>query len=148
MGQAIAVSSPVVGRWDDRRVIGIESFGRQAAPTYPRRQQHRRMFRASRSALMSVPAAILGLYLLAAGAAVPGAALLVLAVTLGFRARHWQSLAARSGVGAGSEDAVQRALDPLRREGWRVHHSVLWRGGFRRQLTGRPSPFDGGPVAA
>ena len=97
--------------------------------SHARRQQYRRVFRAGRAALTGVPAAILGLYLLAAGAAGPGAALLVLAVMLGLRARHWLSLAARSGVGARSEDEVQRALDPLRREGWRVRHSVSWPGG-------------------
>ena len=96
---------------------------------HARRQQYRRVFRAGRLALTGVPAAVLGLYLLAAGAAAPGAALLVLAVMLGLRARHWLSLAARSGVGARSEDEVQRALDPLRREGWRVRHSVPWPGG-------------------
>ena len=96
---------------------------------HARRQQYRRVFRAGRLALTSVPAAILGLYLLAAGAAVPGAAVLVLAIMVGFRARHWLSLAARSGTGARSEDEVHRALDPLRREGWRVCHSVSWPGG-------------------
>ena len=96
---------------------------------HARRQQYRRLSRAGRIALTGVPAAIFGLYLLAAGAAVPGAALLVLAVMLGLRVRHWLSLAARSGIGARSEDEVQRALDPLRREGWRVRHSVSWPGG-------------------
>jgi hypothetical protein len=96
---------------------------------YARRQQYRRVARAGRLALMSVPAAILGLYLLAAGFALPGAAVLFLAIVVGFRARHWLSLAGRSGIGARSEDEVQRALDPLRREGWRVRHSALWRGG-------------------
>lgn len=75
---------------------------------HARRQQYRRVSRAGRLALTSVPAAILGLYLLAAGAAVPGAALLVLAIMLGLGARHWLSLAARSGIGARSEDEVQR----------------------------------------
>jgi hypothetical protein len=96
---------------------------------HARRQRYRRVSRAGRLALTSVPAAILGLYLLAAGAAVPGAALLVLAIMLGLRARHWLSLAARSGIGARSEDEVQRALDPLRRQGWGVRDSVSWPGG-------------------
>ena len=96
---------------------------------YPRRQQYRRVSRAGQLALTSAPAAILGLYLLAAGAAAAGALLLVLAAALGLRARHWLSLAARSGVGARSEDEVQRVLVPLGREGWRVRHSVSWPGG-------------------
>ena len=49
---------------------------------HARRQQYRRVFRAGRLALTSVPAAILGVYLLAAGAALSGAVLLVLAVML------------------------------------------------------------------
>jgi hypothetical protein len=96
---------------------------------HARRQQYRRVFRAGRLALTSASATILGLYLLAAGAALPGAAVLALAIMIGLRARHCLSLAARSGVGARSEDEVQRALGPLRREGWRVCHSVLWPGG-------------------
>ena len=96
---------------------------------YPRRQQYRRLSRAGRLVLTAVPAALLGLYLVAMGAGVPGGLVLALAVMLGLRARHWLSLAARSGVGARSEDEVQRALDPLRREGWRVRHSVSWPGG-------------------
>ena len=75
-----------------------------------------------------MPAAIFGLYLQAAGADGAGAAALVLAVMLDLRARHWLSMAARSGIGARSEDEVQRVLDPVRREGWRVRHSVSWRG--------------------
>ena len=59
----------------------------------------------------------------------PAALVLVLfAVALGFQARHWLHLAGRSHVGAGSEDRVRRALAPLRREGWRVRHSLAWRG--------------------
>ena len=95
---------------------------------HARRQQYRRVSRAGRLALTSVPAAILGLYLLAAGAAVPGAALLVLAIMLGLR----------HGTGcpwpraAGSEPALRMrssALDPLRRQGWEVRRSVSRPGG-------------------
>jgi Nuclease-related domain len=38
-------------------------------------------------------------------------------------------VAGRSRVGARSEDDVQRALAPLRAEGWRLRHSLPWRGG-------------------
>jgi hypothetical protein len=38
------------------------------------------------------------------------------------------SLAQRSGVGARSEDEVRHALAPLQREGWRLRHSLPWRG--------------------
>jgi hypothetical protein len=57
----------------------------------------------------------------------PGAWLLV-ATLLGLFARHWFSLARRSRVGARSEDAVQRTLAPLEADGWRLRHSLPWRG--------------------
>ncbi len=47
---------------------------------------------------------------------------------LGFYARYWLSLARRSRVGARSEDEVQGALAPLQAEGWRLRHSLPWRG--------------------
>jgi hypothetical protein len=52
----------------------------------------------------------------------------IAAVALGFSARHWLGLAARSRVGAHSEDEVRRALARLRREGWRLRHSLGWCG--------------------
>jgi hypothetical protein len=54
---------------------------------------------------------------------------LVLAIGLGLYARHWLTLAKRSHVGACSEDEVRRALSPLQAEGWRLRHSLRWRGG-------------------
>ena len=42
--------------------------------------------------------------------------------------RRWLVLAERSRVGARSEDEVRRALAPLREKGWRVRHSLAWRG--------------------
>jgi len=54
--------------------------------------------------------------------------LLLIAVGLGFDSRHWVSLAGRSRVGARSEGEVQRVLTPLRSEGWRLRHSLPWRG--------------------
>jgi hypothetical protein len=43
-------------------------------------------------------------------------------------AGHWVRLAGRSRVGARSEDDVRRALAPLEAEGWRLRHSLPWRG--------------------
>ena len=43
-------------------------------------------------------------------------------------ARRWLVLAGRSRVGARSEDEVQRALARLEGEGWRLRHSLPWRG--------------------
>src|SRR5438067_1527032 len=54
--------------------------------------------------------------------------LVVPAAGVAFSARHWLVLAERSRVGARSEGQVQRALAPLRTEGWRLRHSLQWRG--------------------
>lgn len=54
--------------------------------------------------------------------------LLVVAAALGLCAHCWLRLARRSGVGARSEDAVQRALAPLQAEGWRLRQSLPWPG--------------------
>jgi hypothetical protein len=95
---------------------------------HPRRQQYRRLSHAGKAALASAIAGLLGLVVARAGAGPLGALLLLTAVALGFRARHWLSLARRSRVGARSEDEVQRALAPLHAEGWRLRHSVPWQG--------------------
>jgi Nuclease-related domain len=71
-----------------------------------------------------------GLSVIAAAAgAITVAALLVL-VTVGLvtYARHWATLAGRSRVGARSENEVRRALEPLKAEGWRLRHSLPYRG--------------------
>jgi len=94
-----------------------------------RRQQYRRLSRAGRLGLAGTAVAVLGLFAVRTGAAFAGALLLVVAVMLGLRARHWLSLAGRSGVGARSEDEVRRALEPLRERGWRLRHGLRWQGG-------------------
>ena len=63
-----------------------------------------------------------------AGAVSAAGAILVLAFGLALYARHWLSLARRSGVGARSEDEVRRRLRELEGEGWRLRHSLPWRG--------------------
>lgn len=95
---------------------------------YARRQQYRRLARAGRLGLAGTAAAILGLLVVGVGAASLGLLLLAVALLLGLRARRWLSLAERSGVGARSEDEVRRALAPLEAEGWRMRHSLRWRG--------------------
>ena len=95
---------------------------------YARRQQYRRLSHAGKAALGSVVAGLLGLAVASAGAAALGGLLLLTAVGLGLRARHWLSLARRSRVGARSEDEVQRALASLQAEGWRLRHSLPWQG--------------------
>jgi hypothetical protein len=95
---------------------------------YARRQQYRRLSHAGRAAAGSVAAALLAVVVWRAGAAPLAGVLLLSALGLGLSARHWLTLAGRSRVGARSEDEVQRALTPLRAEGWRLRHSLPWKG--------------------
>ena len=95
---------------------------------YARRQQYRRLSHAGKAGLGSVIAALFGLVIASAGAAALAGLLLLTAVGLGLYARHWLSLAGRSRVGARSEDEVRRALAPLHADGWRLRHSLRWRG--------------------
>jgi hypothetical protein len=95
---------------------------------YARCQQYRRIWRAGEAALLATVLAVLGLGAAGIGARLLAAVLLFGAVGLGAYAYHWLSLAGRSGVGARSEDAVQHALAPLQAEGWRLRHSMSWRG--------------------
>jgi hypothetical protein len=95
---------------------------------YARRQQYRRLSRAGAAASGSVAVVLLALVVVSAGASSLAAFLFLVALGLGVYARHWRSLASRSRVGARSEDEVQRALAPLRSEGWRLRHSLAWQG--------------------
>jgi hypothetical protein len=96
--------------------------------SYARRQQYRRLSRAAAAAVASATPMMLALAVASAGAVSAAGVLLVLALALGLHARHWLSLAERSRVGARSEDEVRRALVPLQTEGWRLRHSLPWRG--------------------
>jgi hypothetical protein len=80
------------------------------------------------AAMASGVSVLLALALAGAGAVSAAGAIVVLALGLGFYARHLLSLAERSRVGARSEDEVQRALAALQAEGWRLRHSLPWRG--------------------
>jgi Nuclease-related domain len=93
-----------------------------------RRQQYRRLSRAGNAAVGAMTAAALGLVSAGAGALLLAVALVLASAGLGLYARHWLALAGRSRLGARSEDEVQRALAPLRAEGWRLRHSLPWRG--------------------
>ena len=77
---------------------------------------------------MGTATALVGFFAVRIGAALPGALLLVVAVVLGVRVRHWLSLAGRSGIGARSEDEVRRALAPLEEHGWWLRHALRWPG--------------------
>jgi hypothetical protein len=95
---------------------------------FARRQQYRRLARAAVASAGCAASAMLGLLAAGAGAATLGGLLLVTGAALGIYARHWLALAGRSRVGARSEDEVQRALARLEAEGWRLRHSLPWRG--------------------
>ena len=96
--------------------------------SYPRRQQYRRLRRAIVSAAISATAGGLAVAAAGAGATAAAGALLLLMGGFLIDARRWLHLAARSRVGARSEDAVRRALSGLEAEGWRVRHSLEWGG--------------------
>jgi len=97
-------------------------------PSYPRRQQYRRLLHAGGGATAGVVAAVAAAVAWAAGATrLAGVLLLVVAGSLVY-ARHWARLAGRSRVGARSEGGVRRALSILRSEGWTLRHSVRWQG--------------------
>lgn len=95
---------------------------------YARRMQYRRLSRAAEAGAGVVVIALLGLAAASDRAMLVAACLIVAAVALGLRSRHQFSLAGRSRVGARSEDAVRRALQPLQAEGWRLGHSLRWQG--------------------
>jgi hypothetical protein len=95
---------------------------------YARRQQYRRLSRAAAAAMASAAATMLAVAVATAGAVSAAGVLLMLALGFGLCARHSLSLAGRSGVGARSEDEVRHALAPLQSEGWRLRHSLPWRG--------------------
>jgi hypothetical protein len=117
------------GRHGSRqRGAGGSVIVRARGVNYARRQQYRRLSRAGEAGIAAAGTALLGLWAASVGAALVAVCLLVVAAAFGLCARRWLSLARRSRIGARSEDAVQRALAPLQAEGWRLRHSLAWRG--------------------
>ena len=96
--------------------------------SFPRRQQHRRLRRAAASGAAGLAACVLVVIAAVTGTWAVAAAVLLAAVGLLVDARRWQRLAARSGIGARSEDAVRHALALLEAEGWRLRHSLAYGG--------------------
>jgi hypothetical protein len=96
--------------------------------SYPRQQQYRRLARAGGASALGAAAVLLAM--LSAAGGLPSIAVVMLLASVGFarRARHLARLAARAGVGARSEDQVHRAIAPLDAEGWRLRHSLPWKG--------------------
>jgi hypothetical protein len=80
--------------------------------------------RAAAGGAAGLAACILAMVAASAGTWRVAGALLLVAIGLLFDARNWMRLAARSRVGARSEDEVRHVLAALKAEGWRVRHSV------------------------
>lgn len=99
------------------------------ARSFPRRQRYRRLRRAAASSAAALAAGVLAVIAAGAGTWAVAGALLLVAAGLLVDARHWVHLAARSRVGARSEDEVRQALAALEAEGWRVRHSLVYGGG-------------------
>jgi Nuclease-related domain len=129
------------------------------ALSFPRRQQARRLRRAvARVAAAIVAGALAAIAAGVAATALAGPLALVM-VGLVVDARRWVCLAARSRVGARSEDAVRRALGGLEAEGWRLRHSLPWGGrgdidsvaiaptGFGFAIESKTRTFDAGHLA-
>jgi len=96
--------------------------------SYPRRQQYRRLRRAAASGAAGVATGALALVAATADALSVAGILAVTMVGLLLDGRRWVRLAGRSRVGARSENEVRRALAPLEAEGWRLRHSLRYRG--------------------
>jgi len=92
--------------------------------SFPRRQQARRLRRAAASGAAAIVAGALAATAAVAGATALAGLLALVMAGLVVDARRWVRLAARSRVGARSEDAVRRALGGLEAEGWRLRHSL------------------------
>ena len=93
---------------------------------YARRQQYRRLSKAAVAGTASAGAVLLAVA--SAGAISAAGVLLVLSLGFGLYARHWLALAGRmpgrcSLRGRGSASAAVLEL-----EGWRLRHSIPWRG--------------------
>src|SRR5450755_2160942 len=96
--------------------------------SFPRRQRYRRMRRAAAHGVASLAAGGLAVVAVGAGALAVAGTLSLVALGLAIDARRWVRLAGRSRIGARSEDEVRRALAPLEAEGWRLRHSLPYRG--------------------
>jgi len=92
--------------------------------SFPRRQQARRLRRAVTSGAAAIAAGALSAMAAGAGGTALAGLLALVMTVLVVEARRSVRLAARSRVGARSEDAVRRALGGLEAEGWRLRHSL------------------------
>ena len=97
--------------------------------SYPARQRNRRLARGAREGLLAVASFLLAGAAATAGASSVAAALLAVSLAFVIRSRGSLRLARRSSIGARSERRVRAELEVLEREGWRIRHSLPWRGG-------------------
>ncbi len=97
--------------------------------SFPRKQQYRRLKRAGISGAGGLAALAAAAFAVSLGALLVAVAFTAVAGGCGLYARHYVHLASRAGVGARSENEVQRSLVALQHDGWRVRHSLLWGGG-------------------
>jgi hypothetical protein len=97
--------------------------------SYPGRQRNRRLLSATQHGALGLVTLLLAV--LAASAGLVTIAVVLVLVCSGFSVSCHRSLrlARRSGVGARSEELVRVELRRLEHEGWRVRHSLRWRGG-------------------
>ena len=98
---------------------------RESRVNYARRQQYRRLSRAGLGAAAS-RVACCGLGLVSSGASRSAASCYSGVARPPFAALALTRHSSR--VGARSEDEVQRVLAPLEGDGWRLRHSLPWRG--------------------
>jgi len=96
--------------------------------SFPRRQQYRRLRRAAATGAAGLATGVVAFIAAGAGAIAIAALLLLIGLALVIDARRWVRLAGRSRAGARSEDEVRRELAVLEAEGWRLRHSLAWRG--------------------
>jgi hypothetical protein len=80
------------------------------------------------SGAAGLAAGVVALISASVGAIAIAGTLLLIGLALVIDARRWVRLAARSRVGARSEDEVRQALAVLEAEGWQLRHSLPWRG--------------------
>ena len=94
---------------------------------YPRRQQYRRLSRAAATAMASAGTVMLALAVVSAGAIQPRGSCSCSHSVWPVRSPLPVAGQAQS-CGGSLEDQVRRALAPLEVEGWRLRHSLPWRG--------------------
>ena len=125
---AVPLPGRIEGWWKHGALVVRSRLPWPRSMNYARRLQYRRLLRAGEAGGSGVVIALLGSAAASDGALNLAVGLLLIAAALGLCSRHQLSLAGRSRVGARSEDEVRGVLSPLEAEGWRVRHSLRWRG--------------------